>query len=68
MPSGPELDGLFVLFDPDGAVLEIVDETLTGDEEALTAYALEAAGEYTVVVGEYADGGGDYTLTLELSG
>ncbi|UCG24003.1 MAG: hypothetical protein JSW55_18035 [Chloroflexota bacterium] len=67
LASGPELDGLFILFGPDGAVLEIVDETLTGDEEQLTAYSLEELGEYTIVVGEYADGGGDYTLTLELS-
>jgi VCBS repeat-containing protein len=67
LASGPELDGFFVLFGPDGAILEIVDETLTGDEEQLTGYNLEETGEYTIVVGEYANGGGDYTLTLEFN-
>jgi hypothetical protein len=67
LTSGPELDGLLILFDPDGSVLEVVDETLAGDEEALTEYILEETGEYTVVVGEYANGGGDYTLLLSLS-
>jgi hypothetical protein len=67
LASGPELDGFFVLFDPDGTVLEIVDETLTGDEEQLADYNLDETGEYTIVVGEYADGGGEYTLTLELN-
>lgn len=68
LSNGPELDGLMILFGPDGSVLEIVDQTLTGEEESLTAYALEQLGEYTIVVRDYTNSGGDYTLLLELSG
>jgi len=67
LTSGPDLDGSIILFAPDGAVLQIVDEALAGEEEVLIEYGLEGAGEYTVVVGEYAGGGGSYELLLELS-
>jgi hypothetical protein len=68
LTNGSELDGFIILFAPDGAVLQIVDETLAGEEEALIGYSLEGGGEYTVVVGEYAGGGGTYELLLDLSG
>ena len=67
LTSGPELDGLLILFAPDGTVLQIVDETLAGEEETLTGFSPEGAGEFTIVVGEYTGGGGEYTLLLELN-
>ncbi|MGD2078638.1 MAG: hypothetical protein PVH18_09665, partial [Chloroflexota bacterium] len=67
LTNGPELDGLLILFAPDGTVLQVVDETIAGEEETLSGFSLEGAGEFTVVVGEYAGGGGEYTLLLELN-
>jgi hypothetical protein len=66
LTSGPDLDGLLILFGPDGSVLEVVDQTFIGEEEALLGYSLEETGEYTIVVSEYSDGGGEYALLLEL--
>lgn len=67
LTSGPELDGLLILFGPDGAALEVVDETLFGEVEQLAGYPLVEVGEYTIVVAEYTASGGAYTLLLELN-
>lgn len=67
LTSGPDLDGLLILFDPDFRVLGMADETLEGGEERLAGIALSELGNYTLVVAEYINSGGSYTLLLELA-
>ncbi len=62
-----ELDGLLLLFGPDGRFIISADDGFTGEEESIQALELVEVGEYTVVVGGYFFGGGSYTLLLELT-
>ena len=62
----PELDALLVLFDPDGQLVSVTDETLNGEVEQIENQELNAAGEYTLIVGGFTFGGSSYSLLLEL--
>lgn len=41
-----------------------VDEALAGGDESLLAFQLDSSGTWAIVVQEYFDGGGTYSLTL----
>jgi hypothetical protein len=65
LQSGSDIDGILALFDPENNLVAFVDDTLDGGEERLDDFALTDEGIYTVVVGDFFNDGGAYTLLLE---
>lgn len=65
LPASPAIDLVLSLRDPNDRPVLQIDETLAGNPERLEAFTLTAEGTWTVVVQEYYDTGGGYTLTLE---
>lgn len=65
LQSSPDIDGILALFDQENNLLAFVDDTLDGGEERLEDFSLADPGTYTVVVGDFFEDGGAYTLLLE---
>jgi hypothetical protein len=59
-----ELDAVLELYGPDGELIHRVDRTFTGGEEILAAVDIPDSEDYTIVVRDFFDEGGDYTLTV----
>lgn len=59
-----DLDGILELYDPDDVLITSADEGLSGDSELLSAIDIEDDGTYTIVVRDFWDGAGDYTLSV----
>jgi hypothetical protein len=59
-----ELDAVLELYGPDGELIHRVDQTFTGGEEILAAVDIPDDEDYTIVVRDFFDEGGDYTLTV----
>ncbi|MCA9979621.1 MAG: PPC domain-containing protein [Anaerolineales bacterium] len=64
VPDSPEIDLVMSLRDPNDRPAVQVDDTLAGNPERLEAFTLTAEGTWLLVVQEYYDAGGNYTLTL----
>ena len=63
-PTISESDLVISLRDANGEPAVQVNETLAGNEEALGSYILTSSGVWSIIVQEYSDAGGNYTLTL----
>ncbi len=63
-PLGAEMDVTLKLVDPDGTVLEEMDDGFSGEPEVLQNYVLPVDGEYTIQVLEFWDEPGGYELEL----
>jgi hypothetical protein len=66
VPGNPEIDLVMSLRDPSDRPAVQVDDTLAGNPEVLDTFVLTAEGTWLLVVQEYYDAGGDYTLTLRV--
>ncbi len=63
-PGNPEMDLVLSLRDPNDRPTIQVDETLAGNPETLKTFTLTVEGTWLLVVQEYYDTGGSYTVTL----
>ncbi len=66
--SSADIDGVLELYDPQGNLMAEVDSTFSGEEERLLAIDIPDSGDYTVVVRDFFDEGGDYSLTVTVAG
>jgi hypothetical protein len=62
--SGPDLDAVLELYGPDNELMERVDQTFTGQDEQLSGVEIPDDGRYTIVVRDFFNEGGNYTLTV----
>jgi hypothetical protein len=62
------MDGVLELYDPEGNLQAEMDSTFAGDEERLLAIDIPDSGEYTIVVRDFFDEGGDYSLSVDVAG
>ncbi|MCB9419410.1 MAG: hypothetical protein H6667_06385 [Ardenticatenaceae bacterium] len=65
--SGAELDGVFEIYGPDGELLTVVDNGISGEDEVLQGFEVPDDGEYTIVVRDYFYRVADYSLTVTLA-
>ncbi|MEJ2747894.1 MAG: hypothetical protein P8183_08285, partial [Anaerolineae bacterium] len=65
--SGEELDGVVEIYGPDGDLLVVVDNGVTGEDEVLQGFEVPDDGEYTAVIHDYFYRAADYTLTVTLT-
>jgi hypothetical protein len=68
LSSGEDMDGVLELYDPEGNLQAEMDSTFAGDEERLLAIDIPDSGEYTIVVRDFFDEGGDYSLSVDVAG
>ena len=67
-PLSDEVDLTVTVIAPDGSTLfEEYDEAFSGAAEELSDLELSMPGDYLVMVKEYWDEGGSYTLAVDLS-
>lgn len=64
MVEGSNLDGVLELYDSNYDLLEIVDETFSGDPEELIAIEIPDSDNYYIVVRDYFGDPTDYTLSV----
>lgn len=64
---GEELDGVIEIYAPDGELLIVIDNTVTGEAEELADFEVPDDGEYTAVIRDFFGRPADYTLTVALS-
>lgn len=62
-----ELDAVLELYDPNNELITSVDSTFSGEAEEILGIEIEDDGDYTIVVRDYFDSGGGYSLTVTLS-
>jgi hypothetical protein len=62
--ADPELDAILELYGPDNELIERVDRAFTGGDELLSGVEIPDDGRYTIVVRDFFDEGGGYTLTV----
>jgi hypothetical protein len=62
--SGPDTDAVLELYGPDNELIDRADRGFTGEDEQLTGIEIPDDGRYVIVVRDYFDEGGDYTLTV----
>jgi len=65
--SGEDLDAVLELYDPDDNFLASSDSGFTGEDEAIIGADIPDDGVYTIVLSDFFDDGGDFTLTVEES-
>ena len=63
-PSEP-IDGILELFDPDGTLMGSSDSDFTAGEERMEYVEIPDDQDYTIVVRNFYEDGGDYTLSVE---
>jgi hypothetical protein len=63
-PLTPASDLVIILLTPTGETAVVVDQGLAGSAERLQNFTLTENGVWTVIVQEFFDGGGEYTLLL----
>ena len=67
-PLSDEVDLTVTVIAPDGSMLfEEHDEAFSGAAEELSDLELSMPGDYLIMVKEYWDEGGSYTLAVDLS-
>jgi hypothetical protein len=64
LEAGEDLDGVLELYDPEGSLMADADFTLEGDVERLDSVQIPDDQTYTIVVRDYYDDGGSYTLSV----
>jgi hypothetical protein len=62
--GGEGVDIVLELYDPNNVFITSSDNTFTGDDEEIIGADIEDDGDYTIVVRDYYDDGGSYTLTV----
>ncbi|HRQ39147.1 MAG TPA: hypothetical protein PLD25_14650 [Chloroflexota bacterium] len=62
-----DLDAVLELYDPNNELVTSVDSTFSGEAEEILGIEIEDDGDYTIVVRDYFDSGGGYSLTVTLS-
>ena len=62
--SGDDLDAVLELYDPGNELIESSDANVTGENEQLAGVEIADDGDYTIVVGDFFNDGGAYTLTV----
>ncbi len=65
--DSPDADLVLELEDPEGELLALADEGVSGEAEEISDLELTATGDYIIRVSEYAGLGGSYTLSFELA-
>ena len=60
-----DMDGVLELYDPDGELLGLSDETFSSGEERLDLAVVASDGDYTIVIRDFFEDGGGYTLTVQ---
>ena len=65
LQPGEEMDGVLEIYDPDNELITSSDEPFKGSVEELADVEIPDDGEYTIVVREFFDVAGPYTLTVE---
>ncbi|MAT98731.1 MAG: hypothetical protein CL608_16435 [Anaerolineaceae bacterium] len=65
--SGEDLDAVLELYDPDNVFLAASDSGFTGEDEAIIGVEIPDDGNYTIVLSDFFDDGGEFTLTVEES-
>jgi hypothetical protein len=63
VPEAP-IDGILELYGPDGELMGAVDSEFTAGEERLDFTEIPDDQEYTIVVRDFFEEGGDYTLSV----
>lgn len=62
-----DLDAILEIYDPDGELMAQADDSFAGGEETLTAVGIPDESEYTIIVRDFFNDGGSYTLTITAS-
>ena len=62
--SSTTLDGVIELYGPDNELIEREDRAFTGGDELMAGVEIPDNGRYVIIVRDYFDEGGDYTLTV----
>lgn len=65
--SGEALDGVIEIYGPDGELLLVVDDTITGEDEVLPGFEVPDDGVYTAVIRDFFFRPVDYSLTVTLT-
>ncbi len=65
--SGEELDGVIEIYSPDGELLMVVDNGVSGEDEVLLGFEVPDDGEYTAVIRDFFFRAANYTLTVTLA-
>lgn len=65
--SGDDFDAVLELYDPDDEFIDASDSGFTGDSESLTGVEIPDDGDYTIIVYDFFNDGGSYTLSVTLS-
>ncbi len=59
-----DMDSVLELYDPDGELLGLSDETFSSGEERLDLAVIVGDGDYTIVIRDFFDDGGGYSLEV----
>lgn len=62
--ESPDIDAVLELYGPDNELLQRVDQAFAGQDERLSGIEIEDNGRYTIVVRDFFNEGGSYTLTV----
>jgi len=62
--AGEDLDATIELYDPDNVLLEQKDAAFAGEDEEILGVDIPDDGDYTIVVRDFFDDGGSYTLSV----
>jgi hypothetical protein len=62
--AGADLDAVLELYGPDYELIQRVDRSFAGGEEIAAAVDIPDDEDYTIVVRDFFDEGGDYTLSV----
>lgn len=62
--SSDDLDAVLELYDPGNELIDSSDTNFTGQNEQLVGVEIPDDGDYTIIVRDFFDDGGTYTLTV----
>ncbi|MCB8927309.1 MAG: hypothetical protein H6652_16960 [Ardenticatenaceae bacterium] len=62
--SGEDLDAVLELYDADNVFLAASDSGFTGEGESIIGYEITDDAAYTILLSDFFDNGGDFTLTV----
>ena len=65
--SGEELDGVLEIYSPEGELIMVVDNSVSGEDEVLLGFDVPNEGEYTAVIRDFFFLPVDYSLTVTLA-
>jgi hypothetical protein len=64
--SGEELDAILELYNPDNQLIESSDSGFTGENEEILGVDIPDEEEYTILIRDFFEDGGSYTLTVSM--